>query len=78
MEAPCLRKSGDNIEQRAIRAQTLVQVGELSYARQEEGADLARKPNHVGWRSDPWTCEPPRTNAELTNFVPEFSSWMKL
>ena len=36
------RRGADDVQQRAIRAETLVQVGELSHARQVlEGADLA-------------------------------------
>ena len=69
-----LRRSGDNIEQRAIRAETFVQVGELSHARQVlEGADLApgNQTTLDALRDEIRRPANPREPmpAELTNFV---------
>ena len=70
-----LRRSGDNIEQRAIRAETFVQVGELSHARQVlEGADLApgNQTTLDAFRDEirrPANPHEPMP-AELANFVP--------
>ena len=79
-----LRRSGDNIEQRAIRAETFVQFGELSHAWQVlEGADLApgNQTTLDALRDEIRRIANPREPmpAELTNFVPlELSSLMKL
>ena len=69
-----MRRSGDNIEQRAIRAETFVQVGELSHARQVlEGGDLAPRNQTTldALRDEIRRLANPREPmpAELTNFV---------
>ena len=70
-----LRRSEDNIEQRAFRAETFVEVGELSHARQVlEGADLApgNQTTLDALRDEIRRPANPREPmpAELTNFVP--------